>query len=128
MKALKALRETYFQCEFLHKLTINQLWKQSKDIFRHARTQTVDHLFLYHEEDSLGRIQNRVKSKEIGKIQENDGTNPKVQWKEIPRMQLYSRPKKQWVHIRTRNQEAPKNIFSKKNHINSRKQVKWVRR
>ena len=60
---------------------------------------------LFHKEDSLVRIKSKG---ETGNMKENGGTDPEIQWKESPRLQLYSRPKRQQVYIRTGNQEAPR--------------------
>lgn len=60
---------------------------------------------LFHKEDSLVRIKSKG---ETGNMKENGGTDPEIQWKESPRLQLYSRPKRQRVYIRTGNQEAPR--------------------
>lgn len=60
---------------------------------------------LFHKENSLVKIKSKG---ETGNMKEYGSTDPKIQWKESPRLQLYSRPKRQRVYIRTGNQEAPR--------------------
>lgn len=65
---------------------------------------------LFHKEDSLVRTKSMG---ETGNMKENGGTDPEIQWKESPRLQLYSRPKRQRVYIRTGIKKFPERLLKK---------------